>query len=113
MKTLINEDGCTTHQHGESSLNITVPVLVNGTNVGDTLTELTESNFNFNIRIQELAGQVESLQLEIKNLQKSQIAQSIPVLATSEESNVAKNNKKLLTKPIVVSATETADTLTA
>jgi hypothetical protein len=37
MKTVINEHGCTTHPHGSPSLEVTVPLTVQGVNILEEL----------------------------------------------------------------------------
>lgn len=108
MKTIINEHGCTTHPYGEPNLEVTVPLVVNGTNVTDKLTQLTVANLNLSMKVEELEQVVVSLQALAKVLQESQTVKSDIVTPTTEES-VVKNGKKSTTKP-TSTPTETVST---
>ena len=107
MKTTINDHGCTTHPYGEPSLEVTVPVVINGTNVTEKLTQLTVANLNLNMKVEELEQVLTSLQSLVKTLQESQV--TITSATTTEEPVVIRNGKKTAVKSVVAS-TETVPT---
>lgn len=107
MKTTINDHGCTTHPYAEPSLEVTVPVVINGTNVTEKLTQLTVANLNLNMKVEELEQALTSLQSLVKALQESQATNTS--VSTTEEPVVSRSGKKTAVKSVVAS-TETVTT---
>ena len=121
MKTVINESGCTTHPYGEPSLDVTVPLTVNGHDVTEKLTQLTVANLKLSMKVEELETSLELLQKLLKTTQEAletrltALSQVIGVASVSktEEPIIAatpKNGKKTTTKPTTESSTETITT---
>lgn len=90
MKTIIDEHGCTTHPHGGPSLEITVPVTVNGTN-------LTKQISQQSIGLLQLTLQVESLHSRIKELE----AKLVELTATKETTAVVPSVAVTTEEPVV------------
>ena len=84
MKTTINEHGCTTHPYGEPSVEITVPMTVQGVNLGEQVSQQSVGLLQLSLQMESLHSRIKELEAKVVELQsvKSAPATTTPVVET-------------------------------
>ena len=83
MKTTINEHGCTTHPYGEPSVEITVPMTLQGVNLGEQVSQQSVGLLQLSLQMESLHSRIKELEAKVVELQSVKpVAVTTPVVET-------------------------------
>ena len=96
MKTTIDEHGCTTHPHGAASLEITVPMTIQGVNLSEQVSQQSVGLLQLSLQVESLHSRIKELETKIYELESVKpvtVTSSVVETVTPVEKPVS-NSKK-------------------
>jgi phage shock protein A len=95
MKTIIDEQGCTTHPYNEPSLEVTVPMTVQGVNLSKQVSQQSIGLLQLSLQVESLHSRIKELETKITELQLVKpVAETTPIEQEKPVSNSKKTSAK-------------------